>query len=226
MTVIRDAIEDRDTWTSCETHRIWRRTVRACTGAMLVLTLAAFLAGCTSNTSHPTTNTGAPSSTATSPSPNAPVASENGHQVTLTTCCTATLPAHWTVPQIVDSTFDGSYDPSGKLRVTWQVVGPANRCPSEPAALMESLTSPSHMSGEVISAVEPLTVNGRHVIVYISAPSDATPRGYQYVNADAVLGANCVDLGSAEYGVASAANLKTLLQILATTKPIASPFQP
>jgi hypothetical protein len=226
MTVIRDAIKDRDTWTSCETHRTGRRTVRACTGAMLVPTLAALLAGCTSYTPHPTTNTAAPSSTATSQSPTAPVAPVSGHQVTLTRCCTATLPAHWTDPQVVNNTLEGSYDPSGKLYVTWQVVGPAKRCPSEPAALMESLTSPSHMSGEVISGVEPLTVNGRHVIVYISAPSNATPRGFQYVNADAVLGANCVDLGSAEYGVASAANLKTLLQILATTKPLSSPIQP
>ncbi len=226
MTLIRDAINDCDTPTSRESHGKGGRTARACTRSVLVLTLAALLAGCTSTPLHPTTDAATSPPMSTSQSPSASVAPVRGDIVTLRSCCTATLPVHWTVPQVVDNTLEGSYDPSGKLYVTWQVVGPAHRCPTEPPALIESLTSPSHASGEVIAAVEPLTVNGRHVVVYISAPRNATPRGYQYANADAVVGANCVDLGSAEYGVASAANLKTLLQILATTKPLASPIQP
>jgi hypothetical protein len=224
MTLTRDAMMARD----IDTHGQRRVPTRAFARSLVLPALAGLLVGCTSNaasTAHPTTNAATPPPTPTS-QPSSPPLPVSGHTVTLRTCCTATLPSHWTVPQVVDNTLEGSYDPSGKLYVTWQVVGTAHNCPTEPPALMESLTSPSHMAGEVIAAVEPLTVNGRHIVVFISAPSNATPRGYQYANADAVVGANCVDLGSAEYGVASAANLKTLLQILATTKPLSSPVQP
>jgi hypothetical protein len=86
--------------------------------------------------------------------------------------------------------------------------------------------SPSHPSGDVITAVDSITVSGKRVTVYVTTPSAPTPRAYEYVNADAVLGASCVDLGAAEYGVASRSNLEALLHILATTRPVTHPLQP
>jgi hypothetical protein len=195
-------------------------------GLGLVPLLVVLLGGCASNPPVSTPpNSSEPSSApsqGSSPTPTPLL----GYSVTLATCCRATLPTHWTAPQVVDNTVVGSYDATGKLYVTWQVVGPAHKCPTEPPALLDSLTSPSHPTGDVITAVDPLRVNGQHVTAYISAPSTATPRHYQYINADVVVGASCIDLGGAEYGVASTANLETLLQILATTKSLSSPAQP
>ena len=149
-----------------------------------------------------------------------------GNTVALASCCTATLPLRWTTPRIVDSNLLGSYDPTGRLYVSWQVLGGARSCPNQPPAVVESLFSPSHPSGNVIIGVDPFTIQRQHVTLYITAPNAATPRAYEFVNADAVLGANCVDLGGAEYGVASTPNLETLLGILATTKPIVASVQP
>jgi hypothetical protein len=63
-------------------------------------------------------------------------------------------------------------------------------------------------------------VDGQHVTLFITAPNALTPRAYQFIHADAVLGHRCVELGGAEYGVASTANLATLLGILATTTSV------
>jgi hypothetical protein len=92
--------------------------------------------------------------------------------------------------------------------------------------MLGSLVSPTQPTGDVISAVVSITVISKHVTVYVTVPSTRTPRGYQYLNADVVLGANCVELGGAEYGVADDPNLQMLLEILATTRPGADPQQP
>jgi hypothetical protein len=86
--------------------------------------------------------------------------------------------------------------------------------------------SPTHPSGDVITAVDPITVAGKRVTVYVTTPSAPSLRAYRYANADAVVGASCVDLGAAEYGTASASNLTALLQILATTRSLTYPLQP
>jgi hypothetical protein len=193
---------------------------------LALVPLVVVLSGCASNPAAGTPASSAKPSSApsqlTGPTPTPLL----GHSVTLATCCTATLPTHWTAPQLVDNTVVGSYDPTGMLYVTWQVVGPAHKCPKEPPALLDSLRSPSHPSGDVITGVDPLRVDGQHVTAYITAPTSSTPRHYQYVNADVVVGLSCIDLGGAEYGVASTANLETLLQILATTRSITAPVQP
>jgi hypothetical protein len=112
------------------------------------------------------------------------------------------------------------------LAATWQVIGSARSCPLEPAAMLGSLVSPTQLSGDVITAVDAITVNGKHATVYVTVPSTGVPRGYQYLNADVVVGTMCVDLGGAEYGVANASNVHALLQILATTRPVTSPERP
>jgi hypothetical protein len=192
----------------------------------VTLLLSVVLAGCaTSSPSSSTTPGGgaqvgspAPSSaTAPTPSP--------ANVVTVSTCCRATLPATWTAPTLIANGLYGASDSQGTLSTTWQVVGSAHRCPPEPPALLSSLVSPTHPSGDVITAVDSILVDGKHVAAYVTAPSAATPRAYEFVNADAVLGANCVDLGAAEYGVASPSNLQALLQILATTRPMEYPLQ-
>ncbi|MHB8488855.1 MAG: hypothetical protein ACYDCS_09170 [Candidatus Dormibacteria bacterium] len=146
--------------------------------------------------------------------------------MTLSACCTATLPTQWSTPQRAESGLDGSYDPTGRLYVTWQIVGSSHTCPKEPPGLVNSLVSPTHPSGDVIVGVDPLSVNGERVVAYITAPSSSTPRAYQYVNADATFGASCVDLGGAEYGAASTPHLETLLQILATTRSLSYAVKP
>lgn len=191
---------------------------------LVIPSLAALLAGCTATP----TVTRAPTPTLphSSASPKPVPTQLQGPRVAISGCCTATIPVTWSAVQIVNNGLSGSSDPSGRLNVSWHVVGSSRHCPSEPAALIDSLTSPSHPSGEVITGVNPLMVNGRHATVYITAPTNPAQHHYQYLNADVVIGAECVDLGGAEYGAASALNLRTILQILATTEPIASSVQP
>jgi hypothetical protein len=121
---------------------------------------------------------------------------------------------------------EDSSDQTGRLDVSWQVVGTAHACPAEPVAFLSSLTSPTHPSADVISGVDPLAVHGHWVTVYVAVPGNTDVHGYQYLNADAVVGADCVDLGGSEYGNASPTNIELLLRILATTALISNPTQP
>jgi hypothetical protein len=199
------------------------------TGATLAATLllTSYLAGCATGGPSPSTTpsqgsqprSSSPSSTPASTPPPA-------NLVAVSTCCRATLPASWTAPKLIANGLYGASDPEGTLTATWQIVGSERNCPLEPASLTGSLLSPTDPSGDVISAVDSIQVDGKRVTVYVTSPSAATPRAYQYAHADAVLGANCVDLGAAEYGVASPSNLESLLEILATTRPMEYPLQP
>jgi hypothetical protein len=197
------------------------------TGATLLFTMA--LAGCAAATGSSTPNVspsnGSQPGTSPPPLASAPTAAP-ANVVTVSTCCRATLPANWAAPKLVADGLYGASDSKGTLTATWQVVGSARDCPLEPPALTGTLVSPTHPSGDVITAVDSILVNGKRVTVYVTSPSAATPRAYEYANADAVLGANCVDLGAAERGVASPSNLQSLLDILATTRPMAYPLQP
>jgi hypothetical protein len=201
-----------------------RPTLKTGLGLLVIPSLGALLAGCTATptVTRVPTPTRPLSSAAPLPAPT-PL---QGPTVAISGCCTATIPIAWSAVQIVNNGLSGSSDPSGRLNVSWHVVGSSRHCPSEPAALVDSLTSPSHPSGEVITGVNQLMVSGRHATVYITAPTNPAQHHYQYLNADVVIGAECVDLGGAEYGAASAINLRTILQILATTEPIASSVQP
>jgi hypothetical protein len=193
----------------------------------LTVLLALVLTGCAtsspSSSSTPSGRTRVGSSAPSSASlpPPSPV-----KVVTVSTCCRATLPATWTAPTLIANGLYSASDSQSTLSATWQVVGSARSCPLEPPALLGSLVSPTHPSGDVITAVDSILVNGKRVTVYVTVPSAATPRAYEYVNADAVLGGSCVDLGAAEYGVASPSHLQALLQILATTRPTEYPLQP
>ncbi len=149
-----------------------------------------------------------------------------GSTITLATCCTAKIPIDWTKPEVVNNGLEGVADPTNRLNVSWQIVGSAKHCPSEPAALVDGLASPTHPSGMVITAVDPLLVMGHTAVVYVTAPSNVTEHHYQFFNSDVVIGGNCVDLSGAEYGNASAANLETLLQIVASTKAFSYPPLP
>lgn len=193
---------------------------------MLAPMLILFVSGCSSN--RPVRSSPPSEPTASLPSQPPVVAPKPvvGIAVTVAPCCAATLPARWTPPQVEDNTLLGSHDPSGKLSVTWQVVGRAGSCPDEPPALLDSLYSPSHPSGDVIIGVDPFSVDGKHVTLYITTPDASTTRAFEFVNADAVIGTDCVDLGGAEYGVASTPNLEMVLGILATTWSIVYPLQP
>ncbi len=119
-----------------------------------------------------------------------------------------------------------SHDPTGTLSVTWQVAGAARSCPVQPTALVDSLTSATHPSGDVIIGVVGVPLHGRPVTVYVTAPSNQTEHKYQFLSADAVVGTHCVAVGAAAYGSASAANLDTLLAILATTSVPTYPGAP
>jgi hypothetical protein len=121
---------------------------------------------------------------------------------------------------------EASHDSTGTLSVTWQVVGAARSCPVQPTALVDSLTSPTHPSGDVIIGVVGVPLHGRPVTVYVTAPSNQTEHKYQFLSADAVIGAHCVAVGAAAYGSASAANVDTLLAILATTSAPTYPSAP
>lgn len=186
--------------------------------------LAFVLGGCATAPAH----TGTPNprvGIATVPS-SAPTPLESGETIAVTGCCTATVPNSWSAPELVSSGLEASYDPTGKLAVTWQVVGTANHCPNQPAALVNSLSSPTHPSGNVIIAVDPIAMHGQLVTVYVTAPSNKTEHDYQFLSADAVMGSHCIAVGGAEYGAASARNLATLLAILATTKVAVYPSAP
>jgi len=141
-------------------------------------------------------------------------------------CCTATIPPGWSTPTRRGDGIEESSDPTGRLYVSWQVVGTAHSCPAEPIAFLSSLTSPTHPSADVISGVDPLAIHGHWVTVYVTVPSNPDVHNYQYLNADAVVAADCVDLGASEYGDASPINIAVLLRILATTASIASSMQP
>lgn len=129
------------------------------------------------------------------------------------------------MPQVV-GTVDESYDPTGKLEVSWQVVGTSRNCSVEPPAFVESLASSTHPSGNVITAVDELVVNGMRVAVYVTAPATQGTHGYQYFTADATFGSSCIELGGAEYGVASEANLQAMLGVLGTTHLVSYPAMP
>lgn len=206
--------------------RLLRPGAKLRQGMVLAPLLALLATGCSTNQPVSSPSPSVQISTLPLQPPVVAPAPVRGYAVALATCCTATLPDHWTAPQSVDNTHLGSYDPSGRLFVTWQVVGSARTCPNQPPGLVDSLASPSHPSGDVIVGMDPFSVDGQHVTVYITAPRALTPRAYQFIDADAVFGANCVDLGGAEYGVASTANLATLLGILATTMSVSYPLQP
>jgi len=193
--------------------------------ATLLLTL--LLAGCATSSPPASTNPSAGAQAGSSAPSSAPLSTPSpARVVTVSTCCRATLPAAWDAPKLIANGLYGTSDSQGTLTATWQVVGSAHKCPLEPPALLDSLVSPTHPSGDVITSVDSILVNGKRVTVYVTAPSAGTPRAYEYVNADAVLGASCVDLGAAEDGVASLSNLQALLQILATTRPMEYPLQP
>src|ERR1700683_514438 len=132
-------------------QRMSSRTVRF--AVVVTPVVALLLSGCASATSHVThPNASAaptPSSHAALPTPKP----TPGRTVALWNCCAATLPARWTAPQAVGAV-DESYDPTGKLEISWQVVGTARRCPVEPPAFIESLASSTHPSGDVITALD------------------------------------------------------------------------
>jgi hypothetical protein len=194
-------------------------------GAASVAFVSLLLAGCA--TSAPANGaTPAPrGSPATAHSATPSAAPVHGSTEAVMPCCTATIPPSWTSPTKVGNGVEGSSDPTGRLYVSWQVVGTAHSCPAEPMAFLSSLTSPAHPAADVISGVDPLTIHGHWITVYVAVPSNSGVRNYQYLNADAVIGAECLDLGGAEYGDASPSNVALLLRILATTAAISSSTQ-
>jgi hypothetical protein len=194
---------------------------------MLSALVVASLAACSTTPDRMIQSPNSSSGPTTTTLPGTSIATPlDGRSVALASCCTATIPPHWTSPHPLEEDREGSSDPAGTLAVTWEVMGAARDCPGEPAALVDSLTSPTHPSGDVITALEPLNVAGRHVVAYVTAPSNTALRAYAFVNADAVVGASCVALSGAAYGVASPANLAMILQILASTEPISYPTAP
>lgn len=201
-----------------------RRVAPRAVGVLLP-TLMLALVAC-SATSKPAGSGTAASPTAVALRPTPTPTPLIGVSVTVAGCCTATLPTQWTSPQPVENGEMGSTDPTGRLSVTWQVIGAARGCPEEPPALLDSLTSPTNPSGVTIRAVLPLMVGGHRVALYVTAPSDASEHNVEFLNADAAIGARCYNLGGALNGVASAATVSTLIQILASSHGLTLPTAP
>lgn len=195
-------------------------------GVLSLALVGLLLAGCATTSPTVRTNIAPRGSAATAHSAVPSAAPLRGSTEAVLPCCTATIPPGWTNPTKLGNGLEESSDPTGRLYVTWQVVGAAHSCPAEPIAFLSSLTSPTHPSADVISGVDPLAIHGHWVTVYVAVPSNPGVRNYQYLNADAVVGADCVDLGASEYGNASPTNITVLLRILATTASIASSMEP
>jgi hypothetical protein len=196
------------------------------TALVFIPLLALMVTGCTTSTGRSANPGGSSPLESFAPSTKLTPTTPQANTVAVPACCIATLPTSWATPKLIANGLYGVSDAQGSLAATWQVIGAAHSCPLEPPKLLASLVSPTRPSGDVITAVDSIVVDGRRVTVYVSTPRAPTPRAYQHVSADAVLGARCVELGAAEYGVASASNLQALLHILSSTRPVAHPLQP
>jgi hypothetical protein len=168
------------------------------------------------STSAPTSPPGLVAPTATPAAP--PASAPASTAVHVPECCWADLPAGWTVRGPSDS---GLYQASGSdtgLAADFQGVGAATDCPSEPTLVAVELFGPS--SQIHLESKKRLIINGVSVTAWLTAPNDLQtfPR-YEYVDADVVVGSNCVDVGGAEYGVANYANLATILRIMVSVRP-------
>jgi len=194
------------------------------TGMVSISAVGLMLSGCSTAPAH--TSTPTPSLGIISVPAAAPTPLLSGASITVAGCCTATVPSTWSAAEPAGGGQEESSDPTGRLTVSWQVVGAARQCPIEPAALVDNLTSPTHPSGDVITGVVGVPMHGRPVTVYVTAPSNPAEHNFQFLSADAVVGSHCIAIGAAEYGAASAANLHTLLAILATTSVPVFPSAP
>ena len=67
-----------------------------------------------------------------------------------------------------------------------------------------------------------LTINGSIVTAWITAPNNQQGfPDYEYLDADVVVGSQCVDSGGAEYGVASQVNRTVIEQVMTSLRPTA-----